>query len=225
MAIYSEYEKQIWDALNADIQNDYGVAGMMGNLYAESSLFPGRVEGDFTSGYTISVNYTNAFRNGQITREQFRYNTSPPQTSGYGPGYGLAQWTFYSRKYNYYDYAMAGQHGQPGSVAFEVWFLLWELQNDFASTYNVLKTATSVNQASDYVLEHFENPDNWQAQITTRRGYCQRLYDEYAGSEPGPGPGPGGGGLGAWFAIFKLQKQRRSSGLIVPKPGPHKWYF
>ena len=59
MAIYSEYEKQIWDALNADIQNDYGVAGMMGNLYAESSLFPGRVEGDFTSGYTISVNYTN----------------------------------------------------------------------------------------------------------------------------------------------------------------------
>lgn len=50
MAIYSEYEKQIWDALNADIQNDYGVAGMMGNLYAESSLFPGRVEGDFKIG-------------------------------------------------------------------------------------------------------------------------------------------------------------------------------
>ena len=158
--IYSPYEKQIWDALNADIQNDYGVAGLMGNLYGESSLWPGRVENDFTSGYSISQQYTQAFQNGQVSREEFRCNTVPPQVQGYGPGYGLAQWTYYARKYNYWDYQNAGQHGQAGTVAFECWFLLWELHNmpEFASTYNVLVNATSVNEASDYVLEHFENP-------------------------------------------------------------------
>ena len=198
--IYSPYEKQIWDALNADIQNDYGVAGLMGNLYGESSLWPGRVENDFTSGYSISQQYTQAFQNGQVSREQFRYNTVPPQVQGYGPGYGLAQWTFWSRKYNYWDYQNAGQHGQAGTVGFECWFLLWELQNDFSSTYNVLKNATSVNEASDYVLEHFENPDNWQSYITIRRQYSQNLYDEYHGSPPTP-PTPTGRKLPLFFYL------------------------
>lgn len=199
--IYSQYEKQIWDALNADIQNDYGVAGLMGNLYAESSLWPGRVENDFTSGYSVSQQYTTLFQNGQVSREEFRWNTSPPQiSSSYGPGYGLAQWTFYTRKYNYWDYATAGQHGRPGTVAFECWFLLWELQTDYASTYNVLRNATSVNEASDYVLEHFENPANWQDYITIRRQYSQNLYDEYAGSPPTP-PTPTGRKLPIFFYL------------------------
>ena len=76
--VYSEYEKQIWDALSAVINNDYGVAGLMGNLYAESGLIPGRVENDFTSGYSVSVEYTNKLNSGQVTREEFRYNTKPP---------------------------------------------------------------------------------------------------------------------------------------------------
>ena len=199
--IYSPYEKQIWDALNADIQNDYGVAGLMGNLYAESSLWPGRVENDFTSGYSVSQQYTQLFQNGQVSREEFRYNTVPPQiASNYGPGYGLAQWTYYARKYNYWDYQNAGQHGQAGTVGFECWFLLWELQTDFTSTYNVLKNATSVNEASDYVLEHFENPDNWQSYITIRRQYSQNLYDEYHGTPPIP-PTPTGRKLPLFFYI------------------------
>ena len=34
----SETEKQIWDLLMKKIENPYGVAGIMGNLYAESSM-------------------------------------------------------------------------------------------------------------------------------------------------------------------------------------------
>ena len=186
--VYSEYEKQIWDALSAVINNDYGVAGLMGNLYAESGLFPGRVENDITSGYSVSVEYTNKLNSGQVTREEFRWNTKPPQASGnYGPGYGLAQWTYYTRKYNYYDYFTAGQHGQAGSVQFEVWFLLWELQNDFYSVYNTLVNATSVRQASDKVLHDFENPaEQGTAVEIVRAGYGQNLYDAYHGSQPEP---------------------------------------
>lgn len=207
--IYSQYEKQIWDALMADIQNEYGVAGLMGNLYGESSLWPGRVENDFTSGYSVSQQYTQLFQNGQVSREEFRWNTVPPQiSSSYGPGYGLAQWTFYTRKYNYWDFATARMHGLPGTVQFETWFLLWELQTDYTSTYNTLINATSVNQASDYVLEHFENPAHWQDYITIRRQYSQNLYDEYAGSPPAPDPG--NNGTAAWFAVFRIIAKRKN---------------
>ena len=186
--VYSEYEKQIWDALSAVINNDYGVAGLMGNLYAESGLIPGRVENDFTSGYSVSVEYTNKLNSGQVTREEFRWNTKPPQASGnYGPGYGLAQWTYYTRKYNYYDYFTAGQHGQAGSVQFEVWFLIRELQNDFSSVYNTLVNATSVRQASDKVLHDFENPEHQGTDVEiVRAGFGQNLYDAYHGSQPEP---------------------------------------
>ena len=189
--VYSPYEKQIWDALSAVINNDYGVAGLMGNLYAESGLIPGRVENDFTSGYSVSEQYTYKLNNGQVTREEFRNNSIPPQISGgspqYGPGYGLAQWTYYTRKYNYYDYFTAGQHGVAGSVQFEVWFLIWELQNDFSGVYNTLVNATSVRQASDKVLHDFENPEQQGTAVEiVRAGYSQNLYDAYHGSQPEP---------------------------------------
>ena len=79
MSIYSEYEKPIWDALMAEIRNEYGVAGLMGNLYAESSLFPGRVQGDFSPGYANSVQYTQQLNAGQISENDFVYH---------GPGGG-----------------------------------------------------------------------------------------------------------------------------------------
>lgn len=189
--IYSPYEEQIWNALSAFIGNDYGVAGLMGNLYAESSLIPGRVENDFTSGYTVSQEYTNKLNNGQVTREEFRNNTVPPQISGYGPGYGLAQWTYYTRKYNYYDFFTEGQHGQAGSVEFDTWFLIWELQTDFSSVYNTLVNATSVRQASDKVLHDFENPAEQGTSVEiVRAGYGQNLYDAYHGTTPPTPPTP-----------------------------------
>ena len=37
-------EKNIWDYLIKEINNPYGVAGLMGNIYAESGMIPNRVE-------------------------------------------------------------------------------------------------------------------------------------------------------------------------------------
>lgn len=33
-------EQKIWNYLKSKLNNDYGVAGLMGNLYAESGLNP-----------------------------------------------------------------------------------------------------------------------------------------------------------------------------------------
>lgn len=43
----SANEKHIWDTLYAKIGNPYGVAGLMGNLYAESALRPDNLQGSF----------------------------------------------------------------------------------------------------------------------------------------------------------------------------------
>ena len=37
-------EKNIWDYLIKEINNPYGVAGLMGNIYAESGMIPNRVD-------------------------------------------------------------------------------------------------------------------------------------------------------------------------------------
>ena len=46
-------EKKIWDALYAKIGNPYGVAGLMGNLYAESGLRPDNLQ----TRYEASLGY------------------------------------------------------------------------------------------------------------------------------------------------------------------------
>ncbi len=210
MSIYSEYEKPIWDALMTEIQNAYGVAGLMGNLYAESSLFPGRVQGDFSPGFANSVQYTQQLNSGQISENDFVYHGPG------GGGYGLAQWTFYSRKQNYWNFWHTYQHGNAGTVQFEVWFLLWELQTDYSGVLATLQNATSVRQASDKVLHDFENPEVQTETVEIQRaGYGQNLYNEYAGSPPGPTPG--GGGTAAWIAVFQLIGKRRKDIYIYSK--------
>ena len=214
--VYSPYERQIWDALSAVIQNDYGVAGLMGNLYAESSLIPGRVQGDFSSGYSYSIQYTAELNGGQISRYDFAWNGPN------GGGYGLAQWTYYTRKYDYYDFFTAGQHGRAGTVEFECWYLIWELQNrsEFANVYNTLRNATSVRQASDIVLTQFENPaEEYQTEYwkQVRASYGQALYDEYHGSQPEP-PTPTGDGT--LVSILYMAAKKKRGNFIFEK----RWY-
>ena len=83
-------EKTIWDTLFAAIQNPYGVAGLMGNLYAESALNPQNLQnnGNTKLGMTDSE-FTAAFDSGAYALDTFIHD---------GYGYGLVQWTWYSRK-------------------------------------------------------------------------------------------------------------------------------
>lgn len=186
--IFSPYEKQIWDELVEFLGNEYGAAGLMGNLYAESMLTPGRIQGDLSSTILPSLAYTEALNNGDIPENNFvNYKYYTYNGSTYGPAYGLAQWDYYSRRQNYWNYWHTYQHGVAGSVEFEVWFLEWELQNDYSGVLNTLRNATSVRQASDKVLHDFENPQEQGTSVEVYRASLgQQLYDEYSGSSPTP---------------------------------------
>lgn len=67
----SANEKHIWDTLYAKIGNPYGVAGLMGNLYAESALRPDNLQGSFEDALGHSdASYTQAVDSGRTRDSQ-----------------------------------------------------------------------------------------------------------------------------------------------------------
>lgn len=83
-------EEKIYNFLYGRIKNAFGVSGLMGNLYAESGLVPANLQNSFEKklGYTDDT-YTTSVDNGDYTN--FVHDSA---------GYGLAQWTYWSRKEN-----------------------------------------------------------------------------------------------------------------------------
>lgn len=175
------YGQQIWSGLMSVINNEYGVAGLMGNLVAESGLIPYRCEGDFSDGYQNSLTYTDQVDSGSISESEFvnyGYNGSTSQK-----GYGLAQWTYYTRKQALYDISKS-MNVSIGSVELAVTYLLYELQSDYSDTYDVLISATSIREASDYVLHNFENPADQSESVEIKRANLGiEIYNLYSGSQ------------------------------------------
>jgi len=60
----------IWKWLFNKIKNNYGVAGLMGNLLAESSLNPENLQNSYEKALGMSdQEYTNAVDNGTYTKD------------------------------------------------------------------------------------------------------------------------------------------------------------
>lgn len=168
----------IWNFLVAKLGNEYGAAGMMGNLYWESGLIPYRKEGDFTTGYTLSLEYTAGVNNGTISENTFVNDAV---------GYGLAQWTYYTRKQALYDWKQ--QRGVSiGDLGLALDYLWWELNNltEFRIVLTTLQSAQSIREASDIVLTRFENPaDQSEAVKQQRANTATDIYNTYHGSSGG----------------------------------------
>lgn len=178
----STQEEQIWNFLKAEIENDYGTAGLMGNLYAESGLNTRNLENlcerrlkEAGKSYCTDETYTAAVDSGKINREEF-LNPLP----GKQYGYGLAQWTSAGRKAGLYDLAKS-KGVSIGDLETQLEFLCQELRKGYKSVFSVLKSATEIKAASDIVLIKFENPKNKGDSVKKERvGYCQTFFDKYA---------------------------------------------
>ena len=87
--------KAIWDRLFTAIQNPYGVAGVMGNFYAESALKSTNLQNTYEKKLDMTdEEYTKAVDNGSYTN--FVNDKA---------GYGLFQATFWSIKESLLNYA------------------------------------------------------------------------------------------------------------------------
>lgn len=172
-----DYEKKYWDDIYARLKNEYGTAGLMGNLKKESGLIPYRKQGDMTPPYLVSQTYTNNVDNGTITEDVFCNDSI---------GYGLAQWTFSTRKQQLYNFHIE-MNTSIGSYDLSLKMLFFELDTGYTAVRDYLMTATSIRGASDYVLHNYEQPeDQGEAEELERYQLSQEIYDKYHGSEPTP---------------------------------------
>ena len=108
----------------------------MGNLYAESGLIPTNLQNSYEKklGYT-DAEYTAAVDSGAYTN-----------FAGDAAGYGLAQWTYSTRKANLHIFAKSAGKSI-GDLETQLAFLIKELSG-YASLFASLKTAPSVRAAS-----------------------------------------------------------------------------
>jgi len=162
-------DRHIWNALLAALGNSFGAAGLMGNLYAESGLNPRNLQQSFERklGYTDD-SYTAAV-----------------DTGGYkhfvddGAGYGLAQWTYHTRKAKLLTFARASGKSI-GDIDMQLDFLIEEIKG-YTGVWYALINATSVREASDAVLTGYEKPTDQSEAVKIKRAtYGQKYYDQYA---------------------------------------------
>lgn len=161
---------KIWEYLMERIGNPFGVAGLMGNLKAESNLKPMNLQNSFENklGYTDET-YTAAVDNGSYGGFIFD-----------GAGYGIAQWTYWSRKTRLLS--LARERGTSvGDLDLQLEVLWAELQA-YKGVLEVLRGAQSVREASDVVLTKYERPaDQGEAVRLSRAAYGQTIYDRFEG--------------------------------------------
>ena len=158
----------IYNQLRASGLSDAGALGLMGNWMAESGLEPGRLQGDFTQGRTYSRAYTDDVASGRIGRSQFGRDQK---------GYGLAQWTYYTRKEDLYDF-WNGSGKALDDAGMQVSFAVQELSEngEYAGLWNVLKTTDDIWTATDKVCRLYERP--YYNNVEARYQYALQLKAE-----------------------------------------------
>lgn len=162
-------EERIWQRLKAAGYNDFGIAGLMGNLYAESALSPTNLQNTYEKKLGMNdAAYTAAVDKG--TYANFAKDCA---------GYGLAQWTYHTRKKALLDFAKS-KGKSIGDLDMQLDFLIKEIAG-YTGVCSTLKSAKSVRAASDKVLLEFERPADQSEAVKIRRAsYGQKYYDKYA---------------------------------------------
>lgn len=176
------YAKYCWGKMLDLIGNETGTAALLGNWVRESYMLPFIVQGDTLNDYSYSQDYTAKVDAGIITRDQFTRHG--PR----GGGYGLAQWTYYTRKEGLYDLHISTGYSI-GSVQLGCEFAKQELQTNYNSTLNELQNATDLYAATGYVMRNYEQPAD-QSTAAQQRRYlsAQDIYELCTGLPPDPDP-------------------------------------
>ena len=164
--------EKIWNYLISKGYTKHGAAGLMGNLYAESGYLPNNVQNSYESKVGSDADYTSKVDNGSYSANQFAHDSA---------GYGLAQWTYWSRKKKLYDYIKArGDGSSIGDLAPQLDYLDYELKG-YKGLYELLHNTDNYKTASNEVLDNYEKPA--ERHYDTRQAYSKSVYDTFSESK------------------------------------------
>lgn len=160
----------IWNFFKSNNFNDFGIASIMGNLYAESGLNPLNLQNYFNNKLNYSdEDYTFAVDNNIYT--DFVYDCA---------GYGLAQWTFWSKKQALLNYAKKSNLSI-GDLNLQLNFLLEDLKNNYTNLYDQLKIIKNIELGSNLFLIEYERPADQSNSIKEKRiSYAKDFFNKYS---------------------------------------------
>ncbi len=133
----------IYEKLRAEGMTHAGACGMMGNLMAESSMIANIAQRGMTN--LSDAEYT------------AKFDRAPETCYRDGVGYGLAQWTYWSRKQGLFKYAYS-RGESVGDEETQVDYLVQELKTDFPGLFSFLCSTNDMYAATDRVCREYENP-------------------------------------------------------------------
>lgn len=115
------------------------------------------------------ASYTAAVDNGSYTN--FTHDSA---------GYGLAQWTYWSRKQGLFQ--LCKSRGKSiGDLSTQLDFLYQELTTSYSQLLKILKATSSVEEASNLVVTQFERPADQSFDALKQRAlYSQRYFNTYS---------------------------------------------
>ena len=180
--------EKIWFALlDAGISKE-AAAGVLANLEAESNLRTNNLEDSYESKLGMTdESYTEAVNNGAYSSDQFINDSA---------GYGLAQWTYYTRKRGLYLYAKSKGvsiddenmqieylFGEMGISSLADGFATNQLVDRNGCTVEGWKNAKTPEEAAEQFCWIFENPGT--PHMDVRKKNAQNYYSKLKDLQPG----------------------------------------
>lgn len=174
--IGSSNQEKIWNYFKAKGLSEIGIAGLMGNLQAESGLNPMNMQNSYEKKLGFNdTTYTASIDNGLYTN--FVHDKV---------GYGLAQWTYWSRKQNMFNF-IKSKGKSIGDLEAQLDFLHEELTKQYKPVWNGLMNAKTVFEASNIVLLQFEKPANQSLTVQQQRAKLgENWYNQFANKQVTP---------------------------------------
>ena len=132
----------------------------------ESGLMPNNLQNSYESSLGSDDAYTAGVDSGAYSRESFTYDEG---------GYGLAQWTYWSRKRDMYDF-IKGSGRSIADLGAQLEFMMTEV----GDAINQVNAATSPSEAASIWMDAYEKPG--VEHLSERQSGAESAFAQFGGS-------------------------------------------
>jgi N-acetylmuramoyl-L-alanine amidase len=169
--ITGENEKDIWTYLTTKAgYSKEDAAAIMGNFAVESGYSPTNLQNDYERSLGMDDNtYTQKVDSGAYGN-----------FDGDSAGYGLAQWTYGTRKKNLLDYVKS-KGSSIGDLGAQLEFFDQEAKSSYGGAISMMKNAAGVDAKTKAWMDNYEGPDEDPNvnHIATRISTAQSVLQKY----------------------------------------------
>lgn len=157
-----------------------GACGVLGNLQGETSDFdPRSCETSYLNRFGLTDDeYTRRADNDEVIYDGKKFIKD-------SAGYGIAQWTYWSRKQDLLNLAKA-RGKSVGDLDVQIELMLNELKGHYGQCWKVISTADDYTKAVKICVTDWEKPANQSNAITRRNSYAKVFYNEYKNIDAAP---------------------------------------